>query len=98
MAQGYWISQLRVWCLCCRSGAKAKAKFICETCFHVCKAGYNQTPHCPACRVPMRNMGGKWRPAKKGKRSLPEPLPYVAFYTKSPGEALLEKIMDGGKR
>jgi hypothetical protein len=40
----------------------------------------------------MRNMGDKWRPAKKSKRTLPPLLPYQQGFPGA-GEALLEKIL-----
>ena len=49
--------------MCSKSGPKAK--FCCPTCGHVCKAPWEGSPVCPRCRIPMVNMGDKWRPMKK---------------------------------
>lgn len=90
MARGYW-GPTNTSCPCCSSGPKAK--FLCGECLHVCKAPKNWSPSCPSGHGEMINMGQRWRPAKKSKRKMPEPLPYVAFYARTPGQALLEKIM-----
>lgn len=68
MSQGYWAPTYWQGCPCCHSGAKDK--FYCQPCDHVCKAPIGWDPHCPYCRAPMLNMGHRWRPGKKGKRSL----------------------------
>lgn len=70
MARGYWAPTWAQFCRCSRSGPKAK--FLCETCQHVCKAPFEggpPGPSCPAGHGPMTNMGDKWRPAKKRKRT-----------------------------
>lgn len=44
-----------------------RTKFWCETCDHVAKASGGAV--CPFCRIPMMDMGKRWRPGKKGKRA-----------------------------
>jgi hypothetical protein len=90
MARGYIGPTRPSFCRCCVSGPKSK--FVCEKCLHVCKAPHGGAPHCPHCRIVMRDMGDKWRPAPRRQRTLPELLPYQRGFP-SPGEALLEKIM-----
>jgi hypothetical protein len=67
MAQGYWGHDVPV-CRCCHSGPKDK--FWCRSCDHVAKAPSGGTPHCPYCREPMLDMGHRWRPGKKGQRTM----------------------------
>lgn len=95
MAKGYW-GPPSTSCICCSSGPKAK--FICLECLHVCKAPKDGNPSCPAGHGEMKNMGQRWRPAKKSKRTKPEPLPYVAFYAITSGKALLEKLLNDKRR
>lgn len=66
MAKGYWDFGYVQGCPCCRSGAKDK--YLCETCQHVTKGIRSVSPTCPTCRIPMKNMGQRWRPGKKSKR------------------------------
>lgn len=86
MARGYWGPGV-ITCRDCNSGPKSK--FICETCLHACKAPNGGSPHCPRCRTAMRNMGQRWRPAKRGRRKVPLRYP---VRLPSPGERLLAKI------
>jgi hypothetical protein len=66
MARGYWGPSC--WsCRCCHSGPKEK--FWCQPCDHVCKAPTGHAPHCPYCQQKMTNMGHRWRPGRKGKRT-----------------------------
>jgi hypothetical protein len=78
------------YCRCCRS--EPKSKFLCEACLHVCKAPNGGTPYCPAGHGAMRDMGDKWRPAKRSKRTVPPRLPYQRW--PSAGESLLAKILE----
>ncbi len=94
MSRGYWDHFYLPACPCCSSGPKSK--FICEECLHVCKAPNRGAPLCPACRTPMRNMGQRWRPARKGKRDVPGLLPYQRGFP-SPGEELLARL-EGNER
>lgn len=83
-------------CRCCKSGPKAK--FLCEACLHVTKAPHGGKPRCPAGHGPMRDMGDKWRPAKKSKRSVPPLLAHQRWPGRgypSAGELLLEKLEKG---
>jgi hypothetical protein len=69
MAQGYWSRSVSGGgCRCSKSGPKQK--YYCPADDHVAKAPWGSRPHCPACREPMLPMGDKWRPGKKGRRSL----------------------------
>lgn len=70
MAQGYWQpgASREFFCRCCKSGAKQK--YFCMACDHVIKAPWSGSPLCPFCRQPMLAMGDKWRPGRKGRRSL----------------------------
>lgn len=90
MARGYW-GPGNSSCRCCHSGPKDK--FYCPPCDHVCKAPLGGTPHCPHCREPMVNMGHRWRPARKGKRSMRHSRPWVnaRWATESPGLTLLKR-------
>lgn len=93
MAHGYIGSTFPTYCRCCRSGPKSK--FLCEKCLHVCKAPNNGTPYCPAGHGAMRDMGDKWRPPKKGKRTVPPLLAYQLWPGRgypSDGELLLRKL------
>ena len=65
--KGYWGSGITS-CRDCHSGPKDK--FWCPPCDHVAKAPAGGTPHCPFCRQPMLDMGHRWRPGKKGRRSM----------------------------
>jgi len=66
MAKGYFGASCMS-CRCCHSGPKEK--FYCKACDHVCKAPLGWTPKCPTCCEPMLNMGHRWRPGRKGKRT-----------------------------
>jgi hypothetical protein len=86
VSRGYWDYSYMASCPCCSSGPKSK--FLCTECLHVCKAPNRGAPLCPACRTPMRNMGQRWRPAKKGKLEVPPPRQGLP----SPGEQLLARL------
>lgn len=92
--RGYWGRDPGS-CRDCHSGPKEK--FWCQACDHVCKAPVGGTPHCPHCRKPMLNMGHRWRPGKKGKRSMEHSRPQVnaLWAPESPGRALLRRL--GGR-
>jgi|SRR6185437_2533220 len=93
MAKGYW-GPASTSCICCSSGPKAK--FLCETCLHVCKAPKGGNPHCPECRTEMRNMGQRWRPSKKSKRTMPE-IREFRWYPPA-GVVLLERLTSEKRR
>jgi len=96
VAHGYVGPGINAFCRCCRSGPKSK--FLCETCLHVCKAphlGFGGGPRCPAGHGLMRDMGDKWRPAKKARRTVPPLLAYQRYPGRgypSDGELLLERL------
>jgi hypothetical protein len=87
MAQGYW-GPRAYGCVDCHSGPKEK--FWCQPCDHVCKAPLGWDPHCPYCRQPMLNMGHRWRPGKRGKRTLAHSNQDRVAY-RSAGELLLKE-------
>lgn len=91
MARGYIKFGESRPCMCRCSYSGPKAKFLCEDCLHVCKAPHDGHPLCPAGHGPMRYMGDKWRPAKKGKRTVP-PDQNRNPWSMSDGELLLEKL------
>lgn len=93
MAKGYVRFGESRPCQCRCSYSGPKAKFLCEACLHVCKAPWDGSPHCPAGHGPMRNMGDKWRPPRKAKRTVPSLLPYQRGWP-SAGEVLLAKIAE----
>jgi hypothetical protein len=64
---GYW-GPPAMGCRCCQSGPKEK--YFCQPCDHVAKAPLGVRVLCPFCRGVMTNMGHRWRPGRKGKRTL----------------------------
>jgi len=94
MAQGYWDHGYMGGCPCCRSGAKDK--YICLECLHVTKGIRPVSPTCPTCRTPMKNMGQRWRPSKKSKRTMPE-IREFRWYPPA-GVVLLERLTSEKRR
>lgn len=92
MAHGYIGSTRPYFCRCCKSGPKQK--FFCQPCDHVVKAPWAGSPVCPTCRKPMLAMGDKWRPGKKGSRSLEHSHQNPRWLQPplSPGEMLLRTL------